>query len=1088
MLIKDNTKMGTILGLFFFIFVMNSKFEVVKGAVYSSPDTAFRFAHCLIGKISESQFFTIEDRNSLMEVVNVMAEAMKHQYQTNISIKILVIAFITSMADVVIHEDPAKNTHRKGVYASSMEQCSLSSAGYVDVELIMEALRIIASIEHSKLSRRTETTEVKTYNSNRNIQQPKVFDPLAVQPSPVQIQRVLESFNPNGRTSFEQPNRPFNSYPPALNPGLNPQFKPSATSGFDSGSRPGMPLQVPNFSGFPSGINPGSMLPAASNTGFSMGSYAESMSQVAPQPGFSFGSNVGSGLPMATNKEFSAPSNAGSPLQQRNDKVVLPSSDSSQKQETKYSAGPPQAGFSSVGLNSPQTKESSVVVILPSGNKNVAQTEHFQNNPIQKSGEMGFQPTRLGNPPISQESITSSEYLPQTGEKTINSPSNPALERTIQDILIESELFRNAFNFDIPQEKAINLARSITEQSLKDYNLDLVTKAVAAVSEEVAKVRYQTPENYALALSNALVNILKLHNLPLYIDGSRIANNFLFNLDNAKKYSSESPNITEQSNTGTTVNPEEKPGDIDFESPPFAPEDTEGELFSEGLQKYLTRSNEFSNFFCNNDNPDERAKTLFPIIKLSLSEYGSQVSSFAASLVSAALSEQSTEGLCSNFVQIISDGISEAFDGSASVLEGANAQDISSKLISNLNLQIQNLKSSDNGSADQFPSEHSTAEPYDTMPTLQSSYASDENMTSVSFEVNYATSDLLTGQTQDADSAPRMLFTGPASPMFQMSPVEKPNPLSDDYAVPFTTTPYSTEESDDITNAITLTEVIIDLWEMSSTESSDTVWKSESDDAKDQESLASHLLESFESALGAFLDISGDILNPSNSSDTSLDAAETVDDSESDSASTNVKSRKRQRKQRRRGKKGTTISDVVTPSIIQTESESINNPHESTSEETPELDKSPDYHPDDSPNQQKDEHKFISEGIENPSSPSNDSSVKTDFVELQPSFQGPPSAETKLNQTMTPKFDADVFDSESKDSSILVANSVSQKASETIAYIRNGNFNMGELCARINEFAPIVNIPPLDYCIEIAAIDYLLNVLKSTIKITTNVN
>ncbi|KFM79464.1 hypothetical protein X975_02358, partial [Stegodyphus mimosarum] len=140
--------MGWISAFIFFAVLFSGFLNAgFSAAVDSSPDTALRFAQCMIQRITQSPFFTEEDTENLIVVTDVMAAAM---HDRAIPPKIVMDAFATSMSGIVIGDNAFRNLQRKAEYSSDLEQCSIAVTGFIDTPFINEALRLVSVLERAK--------------------------------------------------------------------------------------------------------------------------------------------------------------------------------------------------------------------------------------------------------------------------------------------------------------------------------------------------------------------------------------------------------------------------------------------------------------------------------------------------------------------------------------------------------------------------------------------------------------------------------------------------------------------------------------------------------------------------------------------------------------------------------------------------------------------------------------------------------------------------------------------------------------------------------------------------------------------------
>lgn len=1133
----DTFKMGTLIGLIFCTLIMSGKIMAVESTVYSSPDSALKFSQCLIEKMRESPFFTLDDQNSMFELQDVMAQGLLKKEHSLFGAKVLVTAFVTSLANIVFDDgyDASRNTYRKVIYSSALEQC-----GYGDAEFVDEAQKLLSFIEMNKARDYEETSAVGTgmsavqnFGSVGYSQASGVNSPFAVQPSPVQNPPPPQySAHKDDKTIFDQREIPY--YPPIASTAQivpNPQYPANPSSQVHLASSFGTGFKVqsrnaPQVSDFSSISETGSYSSSfASNSqyenfpivsdisetsksekgflsphaeknpyGYDTGKLLQIGGSEIPQSGL--GSHTGSvpyvydtgGIPKAKNRGSDVLAYAGS-----------------------LQTGPINEGSTFGGLSIPQTKESSVVVIPPIINQQPLSDEHFFQNPENDADKVIYLPSNRESADIPQAYGQPSDYT--------------ELQSFVMNILTTSPKFRKAFNSEISQENAINLARALTEQTFSGYNFDVMNDALSVVTEEVYKVRVPSPETFAFALSNALVSVLKRHDSSLSTGQSQLATSFLSSLDNSGQFNSHQEIVEKQQedyNTGVTLEQSgldnsdttysetetvgkdyegqntdvpldqlypqeeiveeesqddqideefyseysEKKTDFDFQSPPLSPEDRKDEMFSISLSRCLSKSDAIRNFFCNHNEPDDVVQISFSIIKASLTEYGIHVAPIAASVASGALSELSKEELCNNFARTISEIIAEILEESG--IKDANPESIASKMEQNLiQRQITPTESQKPPTASQnFPPKVPETETA-AVPNLQSSFTSVEEIIPHQQAKTDYQDKMLPFDYKDAldyKYTPPMtlLHTSPSSSTVQ------PNVHSSDWG------------TDDVEKKKTLVDILFEKF---------------------------HTLASFDSKKSAD--------NYKNAEETSS-TTKIVENQESgeefdEESSTEEFSQKPHIGRKKKYRIITPEPDIGTTCSDEDyeEYEEDYNPTATGGEEYEEVYKptttedeeyEDDYNPtitedaeyeeiyDPTTAENEDEildHQGEGENLQKEvdHADSTDSDVKITSVKLQPGFQNPASDAEYSSANFQPKSEVKPFDSDYSDSSLALARQISKIAQDSSTYIRSEKFYMNNLCVQINQLAPLVNIPTLHYCEPVAAVDYLLNVLRAAIKI-----
>lgn len=674
--------MGT--SMLFYVIAMNVLFLRSEGAVYSSSNTALKFSQCLIEKIGESPFFTVRERNNMVEVADVLAETMQKKLPGIASpIRVLTTAFITSIADVVILEDSTTNFLRKEVYSDALKQCSISSTGYIDSEFIADALHIMTTLENSKIASAVKDSAFSPSYSGEQ------FEPGLSEDD-------FESDFPISEEDFEPTS-----------------YEPSEM--FDFHAVQPSPVDIPNN---PSraNFNPNSEMPKSSF-------------QVSGIPSVSQ-SNVNFRLSVQPKSRLNSPSRFHSPGIFNSRRVASTSviSQGNISPNLRNHGRPSSTEFR--GLSIPQRKESKVLAIAPLDIPEVGKVP-FRDQSVPKTNEDSIKQSEF---PSHKKSfpMTSSTPLPQTKVQEPVAFNNP-LENIICNVLSNSPEFRNAFHFGINQERALNLAEAITNQSLS-YNEDMATEAMIAVSDAILEASFTTPMDYARAIAKSLSSVLKNNNMTLFVDGARTASDFLAKLPDRKHmFQPVVPNNDGTNSSASLISskwePEQPP--FDFETPTNAPEDVNGEIFEFILQQYLKESPEIASLFCNTHFSSNVIQMCFSIIKSSLAEYEDGISEIAANIISGNMEELSPYEMCSEYPQIISKGIAEILDENR-LLNSADPDELFQKIL--LNFKEMQKRKEQSGQQQSIYNETKNFDSKDTgnsftqsAPSLQPSFSSISN-------------------------------------------------------------------------------------------------------------------------------------------------------------------------------------------------------------------------------------------------------------------------------------------------------------------------------------------------------------------------
>ncbi|GFU09326.1 uncharacterized protein NPIL_621451 [Nephila pilipes] len=278
--------------------------------------------------------------------------------------------------------------------------------------------------------------------------------------------------------------------------------------------------------------------------------------------------------------------------------------------------------------------------------------------------------------------------------------TNPSLESILADVLLKSNTFNNIFKTGVKKEDAIFYARGMVAAGLSGYRYDIIDEALDSATNALSMLGYSAgPIDYAYALARSLTSVLTARDLIFYADGLGIGNALVSKLDSMVGYSpalslplsagdsssSSSWGMASSfasSQTGMATSVQINPGYIE----PSTPFNSQSIFqFQNDLYYYLSQSSALSGTFCSGPFPG-----IYNVINSALFDYGWYIASTAATAVSNSLSGLPTDAACTQYADVISEIISNVFQNNG-LLEKANAQEIVNKIAFNVspNLGIQ---------------------------------------------------------------------------------------------------------------------------------------------------------------------------------------------------------------------------------------------------------------------------------------------------------------------------------------------------------------------------------------------------------------
>ncbi|GFY74482.1 uncharacterized protein TNIN_426731 [Trichonephila inaurata madagascariensis] len=278
--------------------------------------------------------------------------------------------------------------------------------------------------------------------------------------------------------------------------------------------------------------------------------------------------------------------------------------------------------------------------------------------------------------------------------------TNPSLESILADVMLKSNTFNNIFKNGISQEDAIFYSRAMVAAGLSGYRYDIIDETLDSVTNAISMLGYMAEAvDYAYTIARSLTSVLTAHDLIFYADGLGIGNALVSKLESMvqpsstfsfpvdfKDSSSSSFGGVDSSfasfQTGMAAPAQVNPGYVEPSSP-FNSQDRF--QFQNNLFYYLSQSDALSEAFCNGPFPG-----IYNVINSALSDYGWYIASTAATAVSNSLSGLPTEAACTQYADVISEIISNVFQNN-DLLETADAQAIVTKIAFNIspNLGIQ---------------------------------------------------------------------------------------------------------------------------------------------------------------------------------------------------------------------------------------------------------------------------------------------------------------------------------------------------------------------------------------------------------------
>ncbi|GBM92916.1 hypothetical protein AVEN_149801-1 [Araneus ventricosus] len=676
--------------------------------------------------------------------------------------------------------------------------------------------------------------------------------------------------------------------------------------------------------------------------------------------------------------------------------------------------------------------------------------------------------------------------------------SNPTLESMIADKLLKSTTFNNFFNFGLSQEDAVFYSRSMVASGLSGYRYDIIEEAMNAVAAALSRLgSFAGPNDYAYTIGRAIASVLSAHELTFYADGLGIGSSLVYQLDSmlgsnpsstfalSPSFGSESVSSFDSASdsssgwgsssaaaSGGMASVQVNPSYVEssFAIPPNPQNDKN--QFQNRLSYFLSQTPNISGKFCSGPFPG-----VYEVMNSAFADYGYPIASTIATVVSNSLNMLPTEAACTQYAEVISEVVADILNSNGYILT-ADPQAITNKIS---DLISPNIQSNPPQNPSNFGQQTFSSSEYQLNPSFSDVSYSDTEIPAFSAD-----------QTSGSDISSSVADT----PLQQQNPV-----LTNSTEFSFDASPLVVQPSSKQDLPAELSSDGLTLPGGSSLSSNVTAATNSSWVIVDYPSDVFPALDKTNRTSGS-IDIAPPIiLEPGPVIPVNI-PSDKGSAPESKVASTNKTTTAPKIMKVTKAAKITTpvplstnfqISTVVAKSEVSTPAPeaALKDAFESQSKlsdfimkemtsslkalnvTTGDQKKQPDLP----------KTSGISTGVKapktadspttlgdsKPAEKSPDSQVKTS-TEAQPQQQNGPSDEIPL---IAPAPITDEL------SALVFADKVSSIVSSSISLIRSPNFQFDELCRKLNELAPMVDLPPLDVCSELPLIDYLLHILNA---------
>ncbi|GIY23704.1 uncharacterized protein CDAR_32051 [Caerostris darwini] len=686
-------------------------------------------------------------------------------------------------------------------------------------------------------------------------------------------------------------------------------------------------------------------------------------------------------------------------------------------------------------------------------------------------------------------------YVPLFGlpSSNVQFRSNLSLESIIADILLKSTSFNNYFKTGISQPDAIYYSRAMVGAGLAGYRYDLIDEALNLVTNEVTSLgEFAGPRDYAYAIARSIATVISNRNM--FANGFDIGNASVFKLGSLSEpvssfsvpsfgasASSSSWASAGGGQTGAFSFAQFNPS---FIEPSFSTFNTQNskDQFQNRMADLLSQSNIISEAFCSGSYPN-----LFILFNSALSGFGFLVSSTVANIASNSLSMLPTDAACTQYADVISEVITNVLQDNG-LLETADAQEIVNNIEININYnpaeRTENLGKQPFSGFSDFQLNPSFS---DTPANFNPEYPAVEN--------------------PDSSYVPSFQFD---EPQFPFNPTEfKDANVQSQSGIDASTIEISDKQ--DFNIPATSGSDGIDSTIQSSTLLSDPKLSNTSIAVSGLLSNATKPLDKLNQTRVS-LDVSSGVLlepGPVILQDAPVGKSKPeevnvkIEETPAISAEINVKKAEVTTPTPIITDGPTTISklEITTPApqvaakddeskvsdvILDDIYSSLRELNMTSEDVKPQVDV---------PKEDK-TVKVIQDGdltVTKPPEPVVDTKVLVSTVS-PPTLNDKPVLEAELNIEVKASAEPSTAVSESPDADDKkesennpseedlikeFANIIATVTNESIGLIRSRDFKIDDLCSKLNTLAPLVDLPPLQYCEEIAIIDYMLNVLSA---------
>ncbi|CAL1297513.1 unnamed protein product [Larinioides sclopetarius] len=676
--------------------------------------------------------------------------------------------------------------------------------------------------------------------------------------------------------------------------------------------------------------------------------------------------------------------------------------------------------------------------------------------------------------------------------------SNPTLESIIADKLLKSSTFNNFFNFGLSQEDAVFYSRSMAASGLSGYRYDIIEEAMNAVAAALSRLgSFAGPNDYAYTIGRSIASVLSAHELTFYADGLGIGSSLVYQLDSmlgsnpsstfalspsfgaassgsfdsasaaSSGWGSSSAAASSQSGGVSFVQMNPSYVDSSF-AVPSNPQNDKSQ-FQNRLSNFLSQSPEISRKFCNGPFPG-----VYEVMNSAFTDYGYPISSTIATVVSNSLNMLPTEAACTQYAEVISEVVADILNNNGYILT-ADPQVITNKISDLMSSNIQSSPPQNPSSSGQQTFGDSE---YQLNPSFEDySYSAPEIPALPEDQISGSVPDTPIQQDNPVLSNPTEFSFDASAPAIQPSSIQDlPAELSSGGLDLSDESQLNTDGATGTNNSWVVidypTDALPALDKMNQTSGSIDVAPPmilepgpviPVNVPPDTESaLESKLISTYKTTTApkvVEVTRSAEVTTPvplstnfqistvaaNSEASTPAPGADLKDAFESPSKLSDFLMKEM-------------TSSLKTLNVTSGDAKKQSDlPKTSTGVNAPQTADSPTTLDDSKPAEQ-----------------SSDSQVKTS-TEVQPSLETPqqqngPSDEIPL---IAPAPITDEL------SALVFADKVSSIVSSSISLIRSPNFQFDELCRRLNELAPMVDLPPLDLCSELPLIDYLLHILNA---------